>query len=139
MDSGRNYEIEVKKLHELVHCLQKENQQLKELLEQAGIDYSTCMGGKSATLSVPEQGKRILPFAITEDAARHFFVRFWGREGVYAKRSVNKKTGKVGYFPQCDNFWHYGVCPKANKVKCSAVSAKTSVIVSWALHRLWNI
>ena len=68
-------------------------------------------------VSVPDQGKRILPFAITENVARHFFARFWGREDVYAKRSVNKKTGKAGYFPQCDNFWHYGVCPKANRVK----------------------
>lgn len=117
MDSGSNHEIEVKKLHELVDCLQKENQQLKDLLKQAGIDYSVCMDGTTEALSVPDQGKRILPFAITEDAARHFFARFWGREDVYAKRSVNKKTGKAGYFPQCNNFWHYGVCPKANKVK----------------------
>lgn len=117
MDSSRNHEIEVKSLRELVDSLQKENQQLKDLLKQAGIDYSFCMAGTVETLCVQDQGKRILPFAITEDAARHFFARFWGREDVYAKRSVNKKTGKAGYFPQCDNFWHYGVCPKANKVK----------------------
>lgn len=117
MDSDKNHEIEVKNLRQMVDCLQKENQQLKELLEQAGIDYSTCMKETVGTLSAQEQGKRILPFTITEDAARHFFARFWGREDVYAKRSVNKKTGKAGYFPQCDNFWHYGVCPKANKVK----------------------
>lgn len=49
--------------------------------------------------------------------SKAFFARFWGREDVYAKRSVNKKTGKAGYFPQCDNFWRYGVCPKSNKVK----------------------
>lgn len=117
MNPNENHEIEVKNLRELVDCLQKENQQLKELLEQAGIDYSACMGGTAETLSVPEQGKRIRPFAITEDMARRFFARFWGREDVYAKRSVNKKTGKAGYFPQCDNFWHYGICPKANRVK----------------------
>lgn len=117
MNPDKNHDIEMKNLRELVDCLQKENQQLKELLEQAGIDYSVCMGGTAETLSVPEQGKRIHPFPITEDAARHFFARFWGREDVYAKRSVNKKTGKAGYFPQCDNFWHYGICPKANRVK----------------------
>ncbi len=59
----------------------------------------------------------LLPIDITENTARHFFARFWGREDVYAKRSVSKKTGKAGYFPQCDNLWHYGVCPKADKVK----------------------
>lgn len=37
MDSDKNHETEVKHLRELVDCLQKENQQLKELLEQAGI------------------------------------------------------------------------------------------------------
>jgi len=116
MDSDR-HEIEIKKLHELVDCLQKENQQLKELLEQAGINYSSCVEENAGMLSDSDRGERILPFAITEDVARHFFARFWGREDVYAKRSVNKKTGKAGYFPQCDNFWHYGVCPKANKVK----------------------
>ena len=117
MYSNINHEIEVESLRELVDSLQKENRQLKDLLKQAGIDYSFCMDGTVETLSVQDQGKRILPFAITEDAARHFFARFWGREDVYAKRSVNKKTGKAGYFPQCDNFWHYGVCPKTNRVK----------------------
>lgn len=117
MDSDKNHETEVKNLHELVDCLQRENQRLKELLEQAGIDYSSCLEENAAARSVPDQRKRILPFAITESVARHFFARFWGREDVYAKRSVNKKTGKAGYFPQCDNFWYYGVCPKANKVK----------------------
>lgn len=58
MDSGRDHEIEVKKLHELVDYLQKENQQLKNLLEQAGIEYFSCVGGNTNTLSVPDQGKR---------------------------------------------------------------------------------
>ena len=117
MNPDKNHEIEVENLCELVDCLQRENQQLKKLLEQAGIDYSSCIEDNADAVSVPDQGKRILPFAITENAARHFFARFWGREDVYAKRIVNKKTGKAGYFPQCDNFWHYGVCPKANRVK----------------------
>ena len=117
MNPDINYETEEENLHKLIDFLQRENQQLKELLEQAGIDYSPCVEGNAGVLSVSDQGKRILPFAITENAARHFFARFWGREDVYAKRSVNKKSGKAGYFPQCDNFWHYGVCPKANRVK----------------------
>ena len=95
MNPNKNHEAEVKNLRQLVDCLQKENQQLKELLEQAGIDYSAYIGGTAEARSVPEQGKRILPFSITEDAARRFFARFWGREDVYARRSVNKKTGKA--------------------------------------------
>ena len=117
MNPDINHETEEENLHKLIDFLQRENQQLKELLEQAGIDYSSCVEGNAGVLAVSDQGKRILPFAITENAARHFFARFWGREDVYAKRSVNKKSGKAGYFPQCDNFWRYGVCPKANKVK----------------------
>ena len=117
MNPDVTYETEKESLYKLIDFLQRENQQLKELLEQAGIDYSPCVEEKVGTVSVSDQGKRILPFAITENAARHFFARFWGREDVYAKRNVNKKSGKAGYFPQCDNFWHYGVCPKANRVK----------------------
>lgn len=117
MNPDKNHETKMKNLYELVDCLQKENQQLKKLLEQAGIDYSSYIVEEANAVFVPDQGKRILPFAITENVARYFFARFWGREDVYAKRSVNKKTGKAGYFPQCHNFWHYGVCPKANKVK----------------------
>lgn len=121
MNIRADIEAEVKELKRLVVNLQKENQQLRGLLAQAGIDYSACTGENVSALPVPDQGERILPFVITEDAARHFFARFWGREDVYAKRSVNKKTGKAGYFPQCDNFWRYGVCPKADgiKVQCS--------------------
>ena len=111
MNPDKNHETEVNNMRELVNRLQRENQQLKQLLEQAGIDYSSYILEDADAVSVPNQGKRILPFAITENAARHFFARFWGREDVYAKRSVNKKTGKAGYFPQCDNFWHYVVCP----------------------------
>lgn len=43
MGSDINYGTEVKNLWELVDCLQRENQQLKELLQQAGIDYSPAL------------------------------------------------------------------------------------------------
>ena len=33
MNPGKNHEVEVENLHKLVDCLQKENRQLKELLE----------------------------------------------------------------------------------------------------------
>ena len=39
---------------------------------------------------------------------------FWGRQDVYAKRSVNKETGKAAYYPQCNNFWT-NVCHKKIK------------------------
>ncbi len=46
--------------------------------------------------------------------ANKFFGMFWGRQDVYAKRSVNKETGKVAYYPQCSNFWP-SVCHKKIK------------------------
>ena len=46
--------------------------------------------------------------------ANQFFSMFWGRQDVYAKRSVNKETGKAAYYPQCNNFWT-NVCHKKIK------------------------
>ena len=62
-----------------------------------------------------KQGKRIIhPQSITENMANKFFYMFWGRQDVYAKRSVNKETGKAAYYPQCNNFWT-SVCHKKIK------------------------
>lgn len=89
--------------------LETENVFLKSLLEQANISYT-----------LPEQEKRIIQVEITHNLARRFFFYFWGRMDVFSKRYQNKMTGKSGYFPQCNNFWRRGVCPKASgkKVKC---------------------
>lgn len=54
MDSDKNHETEVKNLRMLVDCLQKKNQQLKELLEQAGIDYSSYVEENTGALSVSD-------------------------------------------------------------------------------------
>ena len=66
--------------------------------------------------------KRIIhPQAITENMANKFFYMFWGSQDVYAMRSVNIKTGKTAYYPQCSNFWT-SVCHKKIKdgVNCKA-------------------
>ena len=47
MNPDINYETEEENLHKLIDFLQRENQQLKELLEQAGIDYSSCVEGNA--------------------------------------------------------------------------------------------
>ncbi|MCF0230634.1 MAG: hypothetical protein HUJ76_13195 [Parasporobacterium sp.] len=99
-------------LNERIKLLEAENAYLKRLLEQAGIPYAYVAAG-------PDTNTAFSP-AITVEHARLFFSYFWGRMDVYAKRSENRKTGKAGYFPQCNNFWRYGVCPKAEgaRVKC---------------------
>ncbi len=103
-----------------IATLEKENEYLKSLLDQAGISYD--LSHISAIDDVPfdpAQGARILPHEITELDARRFYSMFWGRTDVHAKRSVKKSTGEAGYYPQCNNFWKSG-CPRVNgsKIKC---------------------
>ena len=89
------------------------------ILKKAGLSYhkelSKLRQSGSKEAFDPEQGKRIIhPQAITENMANQFFSMFWGRQDVYAKRSVNKETGKAAYYPQCNNFWT-NVCHKKIK------------------------
>ena len=89
-----------------IRSLEKENLRLKKLLDEAGIAYEVPIYNEKES--------------ITTEQCRLFFSYFWGRTDVYAKRYVNRNTGASGYFPQCRNFWRYGVCPKAErkKVQC---------------------
>lgn len=101
-------EDKFKELSAQLQQLQAENAYLKLLLEEAGISYL--------------RPSEIRPTEITKQLARRFYSYFWGRTDVYSKRSVNKSTGKAGYYPQCENLWRTGLCPKKDgkKVKCSA-------------------
>ena len=81
---------------------------MKNILDKAGLSYhkelSAFRQSDSKEAFDPEQGKRIIhPQTITENMAKQFFGMFWGRQDVYAKRNVNKETGKVAYYPQCNN------------------------------------
>lgn len=102
IQKGYNVESEVEYLKSRVKKLEDENIRLKRLLNEAGISYECSCN------QIPD---------ISLEKARLFFSYFWGRSDVYAKRYVNKSTGVSGYFPQCSNFWRYGVCPKANRIK----------------------
>ena len=109
----------ISQLQKKLNDLQLENQILKNILDKAGLSYhkelSKLRQSGSKDAFDPEQGKRIIhPQAITENMANQFFSMFWGRQDVYAKRSVNKETGKAAYYPQCNNFWT-NVCHKKIK------------------------
>ena len=109
----------ISQLQKKLNDLQLENQILKNILDKAGLSYhkelSKLRQSGSKESFDPEQGKRIIhPQAITENMANQFFSMFWGRQDVYAKRSVNKETGKAAYYPQCNNFWT-NVCHKKIK------------------------
>ena len=109
----------ISQLQKQLNELQLENQILKNILDEAGLSYhkelSIFRQSDSKEDYDSEQGKRIIhPQAITENMANKFFYMFWGRQDVYAKRSVNKETGKAAYYPQCSNFW-ISVCHKKIK------------------------
>ena len=109
----------ISQLQKKLNDLQLENQILKNILDKAGLSYhkelSKLRQSGSKEAFDPEQGKRIIhPQAITENMANQFFSMFWGRQDVYAKRIVNKETGKAAYYPQCNNFWT-NVCHKKIK------------------------
>lgn len=89
-----------------IEKLQAENTFLKHLLDEVGISYVLPASKPTAEIS--------------KQLARRFYSYFWGRTDVYSKRSVNKTTGKAGYYPQCENLWKDGICPKKSgkKVKC---------------------
>lgn len=98
----------ISQLQKKLNDLQLENQILKNILNKAGLSYHEELSAlrQSATKENydQEQGKRIThPRAITENMANQFFGMFWGRQDVYAKRSVNRETGKAAYYPQCSN------------------------------------
>ena len=109
----------ISQLQKQLNDLQLENQILKNILDRAGLSYhielSAYRQSDNKETYDPEQGKRIIhPQVITENMANQFFYMFWGRQDVYAKRSVNKETGKAAYYPQCNNFWT-NVCHKKIK------------------------
>ena len=92
-----------------------ENEHLKKLLSDAGIAITPV----PVPLD-PDQGTRIIfPDAITTQMANRFFSYFWGRQDVYAKRSVKKDSGAAGYYRQCANLWRYGCHRRSrDKVHC---------------------
>lgn len=110
---------QIQELYRKIAQLEKENNYLKRLLKSSNISYETLDKIVNDSQFDPNQGKRIVPREITDMDANRFFSMFWGRTDVYSKRTVNKKTGEVGYFPQCSNFMRNG-CPRifGSKIKC---------------------
>lgn len=94
----------------MVRDLQKENKELREILDQADIPYAKSEVFSEKPVSSEEydldQGGRINQQYIDKNMATKFFAMFWGREDVFAKRAKNGN-----YYPQCNNRWNT-VCPK---------------------------
>ena len=63
-----------------------------------------------------EEKVNIADEIITKEHIRLFYSIFKGRKDVYSKRTV-RKDGKAAYYPVCNNFWRYGICPRCEQKK----------------------
>lgn len=123
----------------IMQKLKVENKKLKEeieyyksLLDNAGISYLKDHNEHSVTplniqkVDETSKNKEIHKCSekekqkIIDYRIKLFMKLFCGREDVFARRFVSKKTGISGYAPVCANFWNYNLCPKTNrqKIKC---------------------
>ena len=106
-------------LTERIKQIETENQYLKKLLDDTGIPYDKTDNmlehNDPHVISIKEE-------SITKNHINFFYSMFKGRKDVYSLRSgkPNTKTGKHGYYTQCDNFWKYGLCGKKDgkNIKC---------------------
>lgn len=100
-----------------IKILNEEIDRLHKILDSAGIKYDV------------EEKVNIADEIITKEHIRLFYSIFKGRNDVYSKRTV-RKDGKAAYYPVCNNFWRYGICPRCEqkKIKCSKCENR-----SWAL------
>lgn len=99
---GQNLES----LRKMIKHLQKENQELKELLRKNNITFNEPKEEKT-TESIDEN-TCIKDTYIYDKLVAYFLTLFQGRRDVYALRG-----SKGGYFPQCYNRWK-DYCPKQN-------------------------
>jgi len=96
----------IKQLETENMILKSEIKRLKNLLEDAGVDYSvknSAHQGTNEVLSI----ECIVNENITTEQIDLFITLFHGRTDVYAKRFINK-AGNVGYSPACSSFWKEG-------------------------------
>lgn len=113
-------------LQQKILLLESKVEYLQGILLDANIPYEVSRNNETYVYAVDsdvDQGARIIKEEITSDHFRFFYSMFKGRIDVYSKRGgkPNPKTGKTGYYTQCENFWKDGICLKKSgkKVKCS--------------------
>ena len=98
------------------NALLAENEELKSILSQHGIVYSTI---KCADESTAFSSIIYPPIKLSIDKKIALFRNFFkGRDDVFARRWFNKTTEKGGYQPVCINEWRRGICDK-KKHKCA--------------------
>lgn len=104
----------INKINNRLDALDTERKQLTEDLEQLNIKLEECCihsnaPSPSVTINCKSTGQQKISL---------FRSLFRGREDVYPKLWVSKKSGKKGYSPVCENEWVRDLCRKS-AVKCS--------------------
>lgn len=124
----------IKQLETENMILKSEIQRLKNLLEDAGVDYSVKISAHQGINEVLSK-ECIVNKNITTEQIDLFITLFHGRTDVYAKRFINK-AGNVGYSPACSSFWKEG-CPKkyGRKIKCAECPNQNWIKLSRKLLR----
>lgn len=84
--------------------IDEEREQLLKELENLQSEH-TAIGLATETAIVTE-------LSPLQEKTALFRSLFRGREDVYAKLWVSKKSGAKGYSPACDNEWIRGICQK---------------------------
>ena len=77
--------------------------------------------------SLPLVETAVAPSSVTGKVGL-FRTLFRGREDVFPKLWINRKTGTKGYSPVCANEWRPGVCEKP-RVRCGACPQQAFVPV----------
>ncbi len=83
-------------------------------LRQGLVDKLNTLNLPTPTTTTNDTLKQLKP----EEKIALFKDYFRGREDVYAKLWINKRSGKHGYSPSCKHEWDRNLCLKP-KVKCS--------------------
>jgi hypothetical protein len=103
----------INKIKSRLAHLNAERQQLTEDLKRLNIKLEkSCDHSNAPSASVTINSK-----SANRQKISLFRSLFRGREDVYPRLWVSKKTGKQGYSPVCENEWVKGYCRKP-AVKC---------------------
>jgi len=112
----------IKKREDIINAISSIKTRLKELdaeREQLVQELNTLQLSladiESASFSSP--AAPVTAKSSTVKKVELFRSLFRGREDIYPKLWISKKTGAVGYSPVCENEWLRGICQKPS-VKC---------------------
>ncbi len=112
----------IKKREDIINAISSIKRRLKELdaereqlVQELNALQDSLADTQSASFSSP--AATITTHSSNDKKIALFRSLFRGREDVYPKLWISKKTGAVGYSPVCENEWLRGICQKPS-VKC---------------------